>query len=121
MLYAAARPLTLIAVKLVRVLSDKREIIVKFFVYNFIVLSMIGGGVYVSINDWGAVFMYMKDKGTRITLRLNDKQFSYVKNSADILGVSPSEFLRLVINQTMNMDKESNRRANENADIFDIL
>lgn len=66
--------------------------------------------------------MYMKDKQTRITLRLSEKQFNFVKQSADILEVSPSEFLRLVINQTMNMQKvEGNRRENENANINDIL
>lgn len=66
--------------------------------------------------------MYMKDKQTRITLRLSEKQFDFVKQSADILEVSPSEFLRLVINQTMNMQKmEGVRRENENANINDIL
>lgn len=66
--------------------------------------------------------MYTKDKQTRITLRLSEKQFNFVKQSADILEVSPSEFLRLVINQTMNMQKkESVCRENENANINDIL
>lgn len=45
--------------------------------------------------------MYTKDKNTRITLRLNEQQFAFVKANADILGVSPSEFLRMVINSTM--------------------
>lgn len=47
--------------------------------------------------------MYTKDKATRITLRLNDAQFNFVKTSSDVLGVSPSEFLRMVINQTMSL------------------
>lgn len=64
--------------------------------------------------------MYTKDKSTRITLRLNQKQFDYVKQSADIIGVSPSEFLRLVINQTMNLNKGDVRRENENA-IFEHI
>jgi len=34
--------------------------------------------------------MNIKDKTNRITLRLNDKQFNFVKASADVLGVSPS-------------------------------
>ena len=42
--------------------------------------------------------MYMKDKNTRITLRLNEKQFNFVRNCADSLGVSPSEYLRITIN-----------------------
>ncbi len=45
--------------------------------------------------------MNMKDKTNRITLRLNDEQFTFIKNSADVLGVSPSEFLRMVVNSTM--------------------
>ena len=50
--------------------------------------------------------MNIKDKTNRITLRLNDKQFNFVKASADVLGVSPSEFLRMVINSTMVMTDE---------------
>ena len=66
--------------------------------------------------------MYLKDKSTRITLRLNERQFNFVKQSADILDVSPSDFLRLVINQTMNMNNKGDfRRENENADINDII
>ena len=42
--------------------------------------------------------MYTKDKTVHINLRLNAKQFAYVKASADALGVSPSEFLRIVLN-----------------------
>lgn len=49
--------------------------------------------------------MYMKDKQTRITLRLSEKQFDFVKSNADIMGVSPSEFLRIVINATMATQK----------------
>lgn len=45
--------------------------------------------------------MYTKDKSNRITLRLNDKQFEFVKSCADMLGVSPSEFLRMVVNSSM--------------------
>lgn len=49
--------------------------------------------------------MYMKDKQTRITLRLSEKQFDFVKSNAEIMGVSPSEFLRIVINATMATQK----------------
>lgn len=45
--------------------------------------------------------MYTKDKSNRITLRLNEEQFSFVKANADLLGVSPSEFLRMVVNASM--------------------
>ena len=77
--------------------------------------------------------MYTKDKSNRITLRLNEEQFSFVKENADILGVSPSDFLRMVINSTMAMSrsvekkieqltiKEGNGRENDKADSNNIL
>lgn len=49
--------------------------------------------------------MYTKDKSNRITLRLNDEQFDFVKQNSDLLGVSPSEFLRMVVNSSMAMSK----------------
>lgn len=52
--------------------------------------------------------MYTKDKLNRITLRLNDEQFEFVKQNADILGVSPSEFLRMVVNATLATSKAAN-------------
>lgn len=72
--------------------------------------------------------MYMKDKSHRITLRLNDNQFSFVKSNADLLGVSPSEFLRMVVNMAMsttsevaNKVKERFGRENDKADFDDIV
>ena len=71
--------------------------------------------------------MYTKDKSNRITLRLNEEQFAFVKTSSDYLGVSPSEFLRMVVNLAMCSNKavretdlektleECIRRENENA------
>ena len=49
--------------------------------------------------------MYTKDKSNRITLRLNDEQFDFVKQNADFIGVSPSEFLRMVVNASMATSK----------------
>ena len=49
--------------------------------------------------------MYTKDKNQRITLRLNEEQFEYVKLNADVLGVSPSDFLRMVINASLATSK----------------
>ena len=54
--------------------------------------------------------MYTKDKLNRITLRLNDVQFGFVKAQADILGVSPSEFLRMVVNASLATSKEIEKR-----------
>lgn len=75
--------------------------------------------------------MYQKDKLNRITLRLNDEQFEYVKENADILGVSPSEFLRMVINSSMALTKKAAEkfklstevagRENDKANINDIV
>ena len=45
--------------------------------------------------------MYTKDKNHRITLRLNDEQFDFVRMNAEQLDVSPSEFLRMVINSSL--------------------
>lgn len=45
--------------------------------------------------------MYTKDKSHRITLRLNEAQFAHIKASSDMLGVSPSDFLRMVVNASM--------------------
>ena len=72
--------------------------------------------------------MYIKDKSNRITLRLNDEQFDFVKQNADFLGVSPSEFLRMVINASMATAKtsllkvkEGLGRANDKTDIDNIV
>lgn len=72
--------------------------------------------------------MYTKDKSNRITLRLNDEQFEFVKQNADFLGVSPSEFLRMVVNSTMAMSKtvsskieEGLGRENDKTDSNDIV
>ena len=62
--------------------------------------------------------MYTKDKSNRITLRLNDEQFDFVKRSADRYGVSPSEFLRMVVNSTMFTAQEGvERRETEQTNI----
>lgn len=46
--------------------------------------------------------MYTQDKSHRITLRVNENQFEFIKHSADMLGVSPSDFLRMVVNLSMS-------------------
>lgn len=57
--------------------------------------------------------MYTKDKSNRITLRLNDQQFEFVKRSADVLGVSPSDFLRMVVNLSMASSQLSETKVND--------
>lgn len=81
--------------------------------------------------------MYTKDKSNRITLRLNDEQFAFVKATADSLGVSPSAFLRMIVNVALasnkqgkecltdekmkNIAEESIRRENEITDYDNIV
>lgn len=57
--------------------------------------------------------MYTKDKACRITLRLNEEQFSFVKDQADTLGVSPSDFLRMVVNVSMASTKMAEKKLSE--------
>lgn len=57
--------------------------------------------------------MYTKDKSNRITLRLNDDAFLFVKSQADLLGISPSEFLRMVVNLTMATTNQTVDRLNK--------
>ena len=74
--------------------------------------------------------MYTKDKKTRVTLRLTENQFAFVKANSDLLGVSPSDFLRIVINsamstvklpKTVDLSKEGSGRENDETDCDDIV
>lgn len=72
--------------------------------------------------------MYTKDKNQRVTLRLNAEQFEFIKTVADALGVSPSEYLRMMVNLSMagakrvsEEQKEGTRRENEQADSDHIV
>lgn len=42
----------------------------------------------------------------RVTLRLNDEQYNYLIDISKILGVSPSDYMRMVINATLMTDKK---------------
>lgn len=57
--------------------------------------------------------MYTKDKSHRITLRLNEEQFNFVKDQADMLDVSPSEFLRMVVNASLATSKKLSATMDE--------
>lgn len=67
--------------------------------------------------------MYLKDKNRRITLRLNLEQHEFIINMANLLDVSPSDYLRMIVNGMMfNVKmKGEDRRANEETNINDIL
>lgn len=62
--------------------------------------------------------MYTKDKSVRITLRLNQEQFDFVKSNADMLGVSPSEFLRMVVNMSMSTAKATAQKMVEHKEVL---
>lgn len=47
--------------------------------------------------------MYLKDKNHRITLRLNDTQFEFIRVNCEVLGVSPSDYLRMLVNSFMTI------------------
>lgn len=57
--------------------------------------------------------MYMKDKNHTLTVRLNEDQFNFLKASADMYGVKPSAFLRLVIDQTRFNAYEQEQRTSK--------
>ena len=66
--------------------------------------------------------MYLKDKKNRITLRLTDEQFDFIKKDCDLLGISPSDYLRMVINSSMALSKQkkvvgANGRENDKSNI----
>ena len=70
--------------------------------------------------------MYTKDKSQRITLRLNEQQFDFVKIVADALGVSPSEYLRMMVNLSMvgaqkPIERNGVRRENEQTGCDNIV
>lgn len=72
--------------------------------------------------------MYTKDKNQRITLRLNPAQFQFVQTQAELLGVSPSDLLRMMVNASMSVtskvkheEQEDNCRENEVTDKHDIV
>ena len=62
--------------------------------------------------------MYTKDKAQRITLRLNQDQFDFVKSNADTLGVSPSDFLSMVINATISTTRKAEAVFSKNSGKF---
>lgn len=62
--------------------------------------------------------MYEKDKKTRITLRVTEDQMAFLREQTEVLGISPSDYLRMVINATMALaraekGKEGNSREND--------
>lgn len=47
-----------------------------------------------------------KDKRIRLTIRMNEELFNFVKQNADVLGVSPSEYIRLALNSAKSISEK---------------
>lgn len=60
--------------------------------------------------------MYTNDKLYRITLRLNEEQFSFVNDNATFVGTTPSGFLRMVINAAISTNKTFNDNSEGEVD-----
>lgn len=54
--------------------------------------------------------MYDNDKKQRITLRLNEEQFEFVRMSAERQDITPSEWLRQLVNSVMFTTKAINSK-----------
>lgn len=44
----------------------------------------------------------------RVTLRLNDEQYGFIITVAEVLGVSPSDYLRMCVNSGMVASRSQN-------------
>lgn len=57
--------------------------------------------------------IYTNDKTQRITLRLNEKQFDFIRDNAELLGTTPSQFLRILVNVAMTTYSMTEERVKE--------
>lgn len=57
--------------------------------------------------------MYEKDKKTRITLRLNEEQMKFVLDDSETLGISPSEYIRMLISTMMSMSRKMKKEMED--------
>lgn len=55
--------------------------------------------------------MYSKDKNKRFTLRLTEEQSEFLISTAEMMGVSPSDVLRMTVNSMMYASKTVSRAA----------
>ena len=56
---------------------------------------------------------YLGDKNARITLRLNQRQYQFVRNNAERMDCSPSDFLRMCINVAMVEYEKAEKKSEE--------
>jgi len=55
--------------------------------------------------------MYLKDLGERMTLRLTEDQREFLVEMANMTGMRPSEYIRMMINTSMWAYKRSQERS----------
>lgn len=51
--------------------------------------------------------MYTKDKDKKLTVRLNEGQWNYLKGTADSFGVTPSQWIRIIIDTVRSGNNEN--------------
>lgn len=60
--------------------------------------------------------MNLGDKTRSVTIRLTQEQYEYLERSANALEVTPSKFLRMVVNSSMTLDAlKKEREADANS------
>ena len=64
--------------------------------------------------------MYTKDKDRQITVRLSQEQYLFLKSSADALEVTPSKFLRMIVNSTMIASRNGVRMVVKNSPLVPV-
>lgn len=57
--------------------------------------------------------MYHNDLAHRISLRLNDEQYKFIIDQSELMGVSPSNFCRLILNACMITEQRLNAEADK--------
>ena len=56
---------------------------------------------------------YGADYTHRVTLRLNEEQFQHLVEMSDMLGVTPSEYLRMGLNASLYASKKLDNKLKE--------
>lgn len=66
--------------------------------------------------------MYEKDKKQRITLRLNPRQFDFIRKTSESLGIAPSDFIRMLVNSYIYAsESQADSNAKKTSQAFEEL
>jgi len=57
--------------------------------------------------------MYLKDLGERMTLRLTEEQRAFLVEMANVTGMRPSEYIRMMLNSSMWAWKRAQNRQED--------